>query len=344
MIDRSFITPYEIKILRNVIDIYVETGEPVSSRIVKSYFRLEESTANIRKVLHRLESLGLIAKPHVSSGRVPTDQGYRLYVDGIRALGPLNRRLAERIRKKIGQDWRDLHELMKATSRLLSEVTDYMGLTMGVVQASRIIERLGIVLLENRGGLVVLTLAPGEARRINVQFDRDYAPAIVERAGAMINERIAGHPLEEAPERLESFLRESSGMEREITSTVSREAVHLFESPYDLEYCFRGIERPGDALEFMNPKILRNLVRLMGERTIMLNVLKNRLGADVAVTIGRENRIPELEDFAILTRRFRAADCDGILGVLGPVRMSYRLVLSLLDATVEEVAKSQFTE
>ncbi len=342
--DKILITQDEIRILRNVIDIFVATGEPVSSRMIKSHFRLEESTANIRKILHRLEDLGLIHKPHVSAGRVPSDSGYRLYVDGIRALGPPNRVLAERIRTKIGQDWRDVRELMAATSRLLSEITDYMGLTMGVVQASRVVERFEIVLLESRGGLVILTLAPGDARKVFVRFDRDYPSHVVEGAGRMINERIAGHALERAPERLESFLREGAGTEREIVSAVFREAAFLFDSPYDLEYSYRGIERQADSYELSNPRILQSLVRLMGERTIMLGVLKNRLDTDLSVTIGRENRIAELEDFAIVTRRFRTSDCDGILGVLGPMRMSYRQVLSLLDTTVEELTHIQIGE
>ncbi len=82
----------------------------------------------------------------------------------------------------------------------------------------------------------------------------------------------------------------------------------------------------------------------MGERNIMLGVLKNRLDDDVSVTIGRENRMRELEDFAIVTRRFRTADCGGIVGVLGPMRMPYRLVLSLLDTTVEELTHIQIGE
>jgi heat-inducible transcriptional repressor len=340
----NVISADEIRILRYVIDIFVETGEPVSSRMIKSHFGLEESTANIRKILHRLEALGYLYKPHVSAGRVPSDSGYRLYVDGIRALGPPSRALAERIRTKIGQDWRDVRELMAATSMLLSDVTDYMGITMGVVQAHRVVERFEIVLLEGRAGIVILTLAPGDARKVYVRFEREYPPYVVESAGRMINERIAGHELEQAPERLESFLRESAGIEREIASTVSREAAFLFDSPYDLEYSYRGIERRGDSLELSNPRILQNLVRLMGERNIMLGVLKNRFESDVSVTIGRENRMRELEDFAIVTRRFRTADCEGILGVLGPMRMSYRLVLSLLGTTAEELAHIQIGE
>jgi heat-inducible transcriptional repressor len=344
MQEKGIISSDEIRILRNVIDLFVETGEPVSSKMIKSRFRLEESTANIRKILHRLEDMGFLYKPHISAGRIPSDEGYRLYVDDIKTLYPLNRRLGERIRRRIGQDWGDIRDVMAVTSQLLSEFTSYMGLTMGIMHSRSIIERLEIIQLEARGGLIVLTLVPDMVRKVYVEFSKDYPSYILERAVQVINERIAGHPLERAPERLDSFLREASGMEREIATAVSREAEFLFDWPYDFKYHYRGSEKQIDRKELNDPRVLQNLVRLMGERSIMLGVLKSRLEENVSVTIGRENKVQELEDFAIVTRRFKAADCDGLLGVLGPTRMSYKLVLALLNRTAEELCHVHIKE
>jgi len=335
--DMDHISPYEIRILRDLIDLFVETGEPVSSRMLKSRCRLDDSTANIRKTLHRLEEMGYLYKPHVSAGRVPSDRGYRLYVDEIGAASVLSRSFVERIRRKIGQDWSDVRDVMAITSQLLGELTSYMGLTMGIMHTRSAVERIEIVQVESRGGLIVLELVPDMVRKVYIEFSKDYPPHIVERAVRMINERIAGHPLERVPERLESLLHEVTGLEREIARAISREAEYLFDWPFDLRYYYGGPGRRFGDQELSNPKILQNLVRLMGERSIMLNVMRNRLETDVAVTIGRENRVRELEDFAIVTRRFRTPDCSGLLGILGPTRMSYRLVLALLDRTAQEL-------
>ena len=337
MARKDLITHSEISILRNVVDLFVETGLPVSSRMIKSRYRLAESTAHIRSVLHRLEETGYLYKPHVSAGRVPSDRGYRLYVDELEGVRALERPLAERVRKKIGQEWSDVRDVMAITSQLLSELTSYMGLSMGVMRSRSVVEKLEIVQLESRGGLVILTLVPGTARRVYVEFPAAYPPHVIGRAVRMINERVAGHPLDRVPERLEALLREAAGTEREVAEAVAREAEYLFDWPYDFKYYYRGSEKRIDNQEFSNPKVLQNLVRLMGERSIMLNVLKGRLLADVSVTIGTENRVRELEDFAIVTRRFRTADCDGLLGVLGPTRMAYKLVLALLDRTADEL-------
>jgi heat-inducible transcriptional repressor len=337
MIEENIITIDEIRMLRHVVDCFVATGEPVSSRMLKSRCRLAESTAHIRNVLHRLEELGLIFKPHVSAGRVPSDRGYRLYVDQIGRVTVLSRSFSERIRRRIGQDWTDVRDVMAITSQLLGELTSYMGLSMGIRHSRSVVERLEIVRLQPRGGLVVLTLFPDAVRKVYVEFSKDYPPVIVDRAVQLINERIAGHPLESVPERLEAFLRETAGMEREIAGAVSREAELLFDWPYDLRYYYGGSDKAGDRPELESPLILQNLVRLMGERSLMLNALKSRLDADISITIGKENRIRELEPFTIVTRRFQAAECDGLLGVLGPTRMTYGLVLALLDRTAEEL-------
>jgi len=323
--------------LRHVVDCFVATGEPVSSRMLKSRCRLEESTAHIRSILHRLEDLGFLFKPHVSAGRVPSDLGYRLYVDRIGAIDALSRPLAERVRRRIGQDWSDVREVMAITSQLLGELTSYMGLSMGIRHSRSVVESLEIARLQPRGGLVVLRLFPDSVRKVYVEFSKDYPSAIVDRAVQLINERVAGHPLEKVPERLEAFLRETAGMEREIAGAVSREAEYLFDWPYDLRYYYAGSDRRIEMQELGDPLILKSLVRLMGERSIMLNALKSRLAADVSITIGKENKIRELEPFAIVTRRFRSAGCDGLLGVLGPTRMTYGLVLALLDRTAEEM-------
>ncbi|MDD4858075.1 MAG: heat-inducible transcriptional repressor HrcA [Candidatus Krumholzibacteria bacterium] len=344
MVDKNLISPDEIRILRNVVDLFVQSGEPVSSRTIKSRFRLAESTAHIRGVLHRLEEMGLLCKPHISAGRIPTDRGYRLYVDEIGAANALSRPIAERVRRRVVQDWNDVRDVMAITSQLLSELTNYMGLSMGIMHSHSVVERLAIVQLEARGGLIVLSLLPGMVRKVYVEFSEDYPSYVVDRAVRMINERIAGHPLDQAPERLEAFLREAAGIDRDIVEAVSRESGYLFDWPYDYEYCYMGIEKQVGNQELKSPKMLQNLLRLMGERSIMLNVLKGRMTENVSVTIGSENKVRELEDFAVVTRRFRTADCDGLLGVLGPTRMAYRLVLALLDRTAEELHHVHISE
>ena len=328
------ITSSEIKMLNYIVDLYIRAGKPVSSRTIKRHYRLGDSTANIRKILHTLEQRGLLFKPHISAGRVPTDLGYRTYVDNIRTASRLNRLTVDTIRLRIGQDWSDVKDLMGRTSQLLSEMTNYMGLIMGLFVSSSVVDKLRIVQLDGRRGLILLSLSPDQERRIYVEMPKRYPPRVVERAVQVINERIAGYSLEKAPERLAGFL-------REIAEVVSREADYLFDWPFNLSYCYMGLENPADQPELSNPRILRNLVKIMGERHFMLNAMKRNLGDEVSITIGSENELRELNDFSLVTRKFHMSEYDGLLGILGPTRMHYSRVLSLLVKMAEELQRLQ---
>jgi heat-inducible transcriptional repressor len=333
------ITSSEAVLLNGIIELHIETGRPVSSGSLKSALGIAMSSAGIRKIMHTLEEKGYLRKPHVSAGRVPTDLGYRVYVDGLRARQPLSRTVTEEIRRRIRRDWQDVRDVMFKTSCLLGELTSYMGIMMSVFKAFHIVKQLRIVQLEGRRGLVVLTLEPNEERKLFIDFPKDYHASVLARATQIINERVAGYPLEEARERLEEYLKISAGIEREIAGIVSAEADFLFDWIYDLRYYFKGSEEDIKLPELNNVNILKNLVRLMGTRSLMLELLKSRVDSDVLVTIGREHDDLGLEDFSLITHRFEAGECGGVLGILGPTRMSYRKVLSILDKLAEELQR-----
>ena len=339
MVAGTDLTPSEIKMLNYVVDLYIKTGKPVSSRMIKRQYRLKDSTANIRKILHDLEERGLIYKPHVSAGRVPTDTGYRKYVDGMKTVHPAGGLVVETIRLKIGQDWSDIRDLMSRTSRLLSELTNYMGLMMGIYASACIVAKLRIVQLGGGRGLVILTLLPEQERHVYVELPKFYPEHVIDKAVQIINERIAGYHLGEAPMRLASFLKDGTGIEREIAEVVSREADYLFDWPFYLSHCFIGLESPVELPELSDPRILKNLVRIMGERHLMLSAMKSRLEKDVEITIGSENEMNELSDFSLVTRRFEIDNYDGVLGILGPTRMQYNRVLSLLIRMAAELQR-----
>lgn len=331
------LTPSEIKLLNYVVELYIRTGVPVSSRMIKRFYRLKESTANIRKMLHNLEVRGLLYKPHVSAGRVPSDLGYRRYVDGMKTVSPLGGIVVESIRLKIGQDWNDVRDLMSRTSRLLSELTNYMGLIMGLFVEESLVERIRLIQLDGGKGLLLLSFHPRGERRVYVELPKKYPAGVVERTVQIINERISGYPLEEAPARLAGFLRDGAGLEREIAEVVYRESEYLFDWPFDLSYCLLGVEGKPELLELSDPRMLQNLVRIMGEQHLMIDALKRRLGDETSITIGSENDMDELNDFSLVTRKFHIDRYDGLLGILGPTRMQYARVLSLLTGMAEEL-------
>ena len=333
------VTSMESGLLRSVVDLYIKTRKPVSSKMLKKSYRLQSSSANIRAILNRLESNGYLYKPHVSSGRVPSDKGYRLYVDGIGRIGRPSRRVIERLKSRMGSNRGDIRGLMTTTSRLISELTNCVGLMVGVFGPGGRVGRIEMIKREGNRSLVILRTKDGSEKMVEVEMNRRYNPRDIDRAVQIINERIAGCPLDEVALRLGECARECAGSDREITAAVAGEADYLFGGMYDLEYYLRKTESTDDAPEMQDPRILRSLVTLMGEKSLMLRAMRHRFGRGVIVTIGAENEIEELKDFSVVTRAIPAGRCEGLLGVLGPTRMSYRSVLSLLDGMARELVE-----
>ncbi|MBN2071558.1 MAG: heat-inducible transcription repressor HrcA [Candidatus Krumholzibacteriota bacterium] len=334
---KNDVTDIETILLKYVTDLYIETGRPVSSKTLKKKYRLTSSTANIRKVLHNLEEKGYLFKPHISAGRIPSDRGYRRYVDDLTDTRPLGRKVIEEVRNRIDRDWDDLREIMYSTSRVLGKMTNCMGLMMSILHSYGDIGKLRIIPLEGRHALVILFMKSGEERKVFIEFPDRYRPHIIDRAAHLINERIAGYPLEEAHRRMEIFMKEIDGIEREIAMIVASEADYLFDRPFQLQYHFDGFGNLSGIDELDDPRTMQNLLKVMGARRLMLSFMKDRMDNDVMITIGRENLLEELEGFSVITKRFNTADCDGVFGVLGPTRMSYRLVLSLLEMMGQEL-------
>jgi heat-inducible transcriptional repressor len=333
------ITPLETRMLNNLVDLYIETGRPVSSAELKKRYRLKISPANIRNVLHSLEEKGYLFKPHVSAGRIPCDSGYRRYVDDISSVSRPDRRTIEEIKTRIGRDRDDVREVMFRTSRLLGDLTRCMGLMVGVLGTAGKIEKLDVIQLEGRRGLVLLRITGSREKKADIDLGRRFRSHIVTRAVQIMNERIAGCPVREAFGRLETCVREFTGREKDIVQAVAAESDYLFGGSFDIEYYFRGEDDIVGVPELEDPEMLRSLVRLMGERKLMLNLLKGRLDLDMLVTIGSENESDELSRFSLITRRIPGGECEGMLGVLGPTRMRYRRILSLLGGTAEALER-----
>ncbi|MBD3423268.1 MAG: heat-inducible transcription repressor HrcA [Candidatus Latescibacteria bacterium] len=325
------------RMLDHVIDLYIRTGRPVSSGSLKKIYHLESSTASIRMILHQLEEEGYLCKPHVSAGRVPTDSGYRLYVDKMEINDTLSRDIIEKINNRIGKDISDLRDIMLNTSRLLGELTDYMGLMMGIFRFYGFVTGLDIIQNQGKKGLIVLKLSSGLSKSIYIEFPKRYRRHILERANRIINDRIIECPLDEAVSRLENLARESTGIEREITGCLITRASNLFNYPFDMKYYISSDNIHQVIPEFNNPAILRKLLTVMGQREVMLKLLRERVDKELSVTIGDENDLAGLNEFSIVTHRVGRDQCQGLLGVLGPKRMSYKLVLPLLSRMVQEL-------
>jgi len=325
------------QILYGIVELYVRDGAPVSSLKLKRQTGIDVSTATIRNVMVRLEREGFLVKPHTSSGRIPTDEAYRSYVGLMEQSHVFDEELSHRVREEIRAQAKDIGAIMAAASRALAVLSRNLAVVYGeVVQESRV-GRVQLVRLAGARLLVVVTLDPSYERTTVLRMDRDFAPDVVARAEARINNMVAELTLSSAREALYATARDNVTDEGIIVSEVAAHRADVFSDPPAVELYYEEHKHMMEQPEMTDPKLLQLLLKLLHNRQYLTAILSERAGECPQITIGGEHREEELKPFSMVTAGYRLGGASGVLGVIGPTRMRYDLVLGLVDAAAREL-------
>jgi heat-inducible transcriptional repressor len=314
------------RILKALVEEYIRTGEPVSSQSVLARSGLDVSSATVRNDLARLESYGFVIQPHTSAGRVPTDQGYRFYVDH---LAPA--RLREATRGRIDAFFREVHkqisDMLKDTSQFVNELTAYPAIVVGPAGASDLVRDIRLVPL---GGSIILVVAVTDRGRVHQEFvdvgtpvDRD----ILDDAERLIVAAFSGRTLD-TPEADDLTRPDLPAAVRRVIKPVREQ---LATARPDREVHVSGTKQM--ALLWNDLTMVRNLLGLLEEEASLIDLMTDdveethvRFGSDVGA--GR--------DLAIVTTTYETASGDkGRVGVIGPMRMNYRRTIQVVEEVSE---------
>jgi len=322
-------------LLKALIERYIADGQPVGSRTLAMQTGLDLSPATIRNVLADLEDQGLICSLHTSSGRVPTDLGYRLFVDTLLKVRPLGAREVQRMEHTFGPE-QDRKHLVETASDLLSRLTRFAGVVVvpRCEQVSfRQIEFLG---LSGNRVLVILVTDDGQVHNRLIQAERPYSPAELTQAANYFNQTFAAQPLVRVRQRLLQGLQQDGEAMQEALRTAVDMARQIFSQPEEET----GLVVSGESNLLEIPDLgnidkLRRLFAAFNAKRDLLQLLEHALRADgVKVYIGRESGFQPLEECSIVTASYRVdGDTVGTLGVVGPMRMPYEKVISVVDVT-----------
>ena len=327
----------ERKVLEAVIQTYVETARPAGSRQLARKFGLGVSPATIRNTMSDLEEKGLLYHPHTSAGRVPTDAAYRIYVDSLLPsprLSPADQQRLIREIRSIGAS--PIEVILRRAAQSLGVITQELGVALGPDLESTVLRRLDVVRLSAERVLLVLTLERGAVRTIFVESRGDIADVALAEVTRVLNERLAGLSLREIRQTLGTRLRDSMPSEHaaELLNVFIEEGEQLFDPGIarDEENVLLGqasllAEQP----EFASSEGMRRLVALTETRERLAEILRRRSGLPgISITIGSEHADPTLDSFTLVTSEYRAGDLTGVIGVIGPTRMPYDKVISLV--------------
>ena len=335
----------ERRVLEAVIQSYVETAEPAGSRTLSRRFGLGVSPATIRNTMSDLEAKGFLFHPHTSAGRVPTDLAYRVYVDSIIRLPKIAREERNVLKERIGSRGSTIEAILQRAAQSLGVVTQELGIALGPRFDNAVLRRIELVRLSSERILMVLALEGGAMRTIFVEVKGEIADGALHEVAFVLNERLAGLPLREVRTSLGSRLRDASTGPgaSELLNVFVEEGEQLFDVAPDLEkesVVLGQASMLAEQPEFSTGDSMRRLIELTDTRHDLAELLRRRSSATagVSITIGNEHDDPRLERFTVVTAEYRAGGLSGIIGVIGPTRMPYDKVISLVRHTSQLVS------
>jgi heat-inducible transcriptional repressor len=328
------ITPRQSFILRKVVEGHVARDQPVGSKWLADQDDVPWGPSTIRSELARLEDAGLLQHPHTSAGRVPTDTGYRHYVDELLAEGrlPVPRRGVELPAMR-----REVDDAMRATTEQLSQVTNLLALVTAPPIETATIHRVEVLLLQPQVAMVVVITSTGGVTKRVIAYDEPLDPGLVDWAASYLNEVLGGMDVgaRMALSKLEGA--DLPERERAFLATLALAFTELEDSAQRALY-MDGAARLMSEHRFQELSQLAGLMQALEHRATLLSVLRQSLEEpSVFLRIGEENPVPELRSLSIVASGYGLARRNlGAVSVVGPVRMDYpRAIVAVRQAAGE---------
>ncbi len=328
----------ERRVLETVVEAYIETAEPAGSQAIAKRSGLGVSPATIRSTMSELEEKGYLFHPHTSAGRVPTDRGYRSYVAGLRLSSPNQHDrdvLATELREPTTGASSAVEELLRRAAQVLGVLTQELGVAVAPALDQLVLERIELVPVSSERLLIVFNLRSGVVRTIYVQVPGSLSPQALQRASAVLNERLAGNTLRTLRSSLHERLRDAGadGQGQEILNIFIAEGDELFDLADAPGSVVLGSARLlADQPEFAGDSgRMKELLHLTEQRDLLAEELQRRSQRGLSITIGSENGDPRLRGFTLVTASYRAGELRGVIGVMGPTRMPYDKILNVVS-------------
>jgi heat-inducible transcriptional repressor len=331
-------------IFRQIVDTYLSTGEPVGSRNLSRSLPMTLSPASVRNVMADLEALGLIYAPHTSAGRLPTESGLRMFVDGLLELGDLKDVERSQIEAQIGGSQRGIGDLLTEASEMLSGLSRCAGVVIAEKQVERV-KHIDFVRLDARKALIVLVGDSGSIENRILDLPEGLPASALTEAANYLNSRIKGATLAEARQRIADEMKAQRAQLDELTAQVVQSGLASWSGGKDetKSLVIRGQSHLLDDL-----KAVEDLERvrllfddLEAKKDIMQLLTLAEQAEGVRIFIGSENQLFSMSGSSLIVAPFRDTEHKivGVLGVIGPTRLNYARIIPMVDYTARLVGR-----
>lgn len=344
MMQSSELTQREKNILRYIVQQFILTAAPVGSRNITKKYEIGLSPASVRNIMSDLEDSGFIDHPHTSAGRIPTDKGYRVYVDYLMDLQKIKGAEKNLLNKELTADHLSQNDIIETTTRLLSRITNQLACVVYPDIESGILTKLQLVLVSPKRLLVILSIASGLLKTITLELNYEIEEKYTDPVQSLLNEKLSGLKLSEIRETFAERIKSSGDLhENPLLKAIYSSLDKIFK---DTNIKEKVVVSGGRNLikqpEFENPGKFESIVELIEDKDIIVHILdKPSLTAEnsipktleVNVAIGSELNSKNLEDYSVVIKEYKIGKINGKLGIVGPKRMDYSKIIAIIDYT-----------
>ena len=330
----------KIKILQAIINDYIQTAEPVGSRTIAKKYDLGISSATIRNEMSDLEEMGFIIQPHASSGRIPSDLGYRLYVDSLMQRRELDEKEKSFLNSMINKNIGHIEYLMDETAKMLSALTNYTTIFSEPVMKNTKIMKIRLMSLDDNKLMVIVACEGNvvKSRMVDIKYmpddDRLY------EISRVMTTALKGHIMEAVDSETAKSLREELKYYDEIVNVVLSVIKQTVNEGKKTQIHLSGTNNILAYPEFSDVEKAKTLFQTLEKKDTLTNLLSDKAKSEngVQICIGNESGIEEMKDCSIVTTTYKFGNnMTGTIGMLGPTRMDYSQVVSVLNGMVKNI-------
>ena len=320
-------------LLKTLVEHYISDGQPIGSRTLLQHSGLDVSPATIRNVMSDLEQLGFIASPHTSAGRVPTQKGYRLFVDTLLTVQPLDSKAINQLKSSLSSP--NQNELINSAADMLSQLTQFAGLVMIPKRKTLSFKHLEFLPLTEKRILVIIVTSDGNVQNRIILSDKPYSASELTQASNYFNANFSGQTFEVVQQKLHIELKQ---MQTDMNKLMSA-ALEASSNAAEIDGVVIAGERNLLNIDELSTNVnsLRKLFDIFERRTSLMQLLDNSQHAEgIQIFIGGESGYLPLDECSLVTAPYEAdGQVVGTLGVIGPTRMAYERVIPIVDITAK---------
>ena len=319
-------------ILQAIIDDYILTAMPVGSRTISRKSGVGFSPATIRNEMSDLEELGYLAQPHTSAGRVPSNKAYRLYVDHLMKTVKLTNDERERMHDHLVAKSKQVEGVIRSAANVLSDATKYTSVIVAPKLGSLRIRHVQLVPVAERTALIIIVTSAGIVKDAVIRVPEGLDADDLYSISRMLTERLADKPLEGVRQAFSEMLRNAEQNRKLLGETLQVIEKRLETGGDASDVIVGGSANLLEYPEYSDVNKARSFLAVLESKDTLRKLLGRDGGMEISIRIGPENQLPELCDCSIVTASYRVGDhSTGTLGIIGPTRMNYNRVISVLD-------------